>query len=88
MNKEEMTVMKKQEYRKGGKKIRKSVENFFIEKVILFSINCLQNVIKILWKINKLQIKIRVKMKGNEIIYNEVLDWQRKIKQTEQNSKK
>ena len=45
MNKEEMTIMKKQEYRKGGKKIRRSVENFFIEKVILFSINCSQNVI-------------------------------------------
>ena len=40
------------------KKIRRSVENFFIEKVILFSINCLQNVVKILRKINKLQIEI------------------------------
>ena len=39
------------------KKIRRSVENFFIEKVILFSINCLQNVIKIPQKINKLQIE-------------------------------
>ena len=29
-----------------GKKIRKSIENFLIEKVILFSINCLWNVIK------------------------------------------
>ena len=58
MNKEEMTVMKKQEYRKGGKKIRRSVENFLIEKIILFSINCLQNVIKIPQKINKFQIEI------------------------------
>ena len=51
----------------SGKKIRRSVENFLIEKEILFSI-------KILRKINKFQIEIRVKMKGNEIIYNEVLD--------------
>ena len=70
----------------SGKKIRRSVQNFLIEKVILFSINCSQNVVKILRKINKLQIKIRVKMKGNEIIYNEVLDWQRKLKQTEKNN--
>ena len=42
----------------SGKKIRKSVENFFIEKEILFSINCLQNVIKIPQKINKFQIEI------------------------------
>ena len=88
MTTEEMTLMNIQEYRRGGKKIRRSIENFFTEKVILFSINCSWNVIRILWKINKLQIKIRVKMKGNEIIYNEVLDWQRKLKQTEKNNKK
>ena len=58
MNKEEMTIKKIQEYRRGGKNIRKSVENFFIEKEILFSINCLKNVIKILRKINKFQIEI------------------------------
>ena len=40
------------------KKIRRSIENFFIEKIILFSMNCLQNVIRILRKINKLQIEI------------------------------
>ena len=40
------------------KKIRRSVENFLIEKEILFSINCSQNVIRILRKINKLQIEI------------------------------
>ena len=62
MNKEEMTIMKIQEYRRG-KKNRRSIENFFIEKEILFSINCLQNVIKILRKINKLQIEI---MSSNE----------------------
>ena len=58
MKKEEMTIMKIQEYRRGGKKIRRSVENFFIEKEILFSINCSQNVIRILRKINKLQVEI------------------------------
>ena len=58
MNKEEMTIMKIKEYRRGGKKIRRSIENFLIEKVILFSINCLQNVIRILRKINKFQIEI------------------------------
>ena len=42
----------------NGKKIRRSVENFLIEKVILFSINCSQNVVKILRKINKFQIEI------------------------------
>ena len=40
-----------------GKKIRRSIENFFTEKVLLFSINCLQNVVNIPQKINKLQIE-------------------------------